>query len=62
MCAVCHTLPQLNKKKSPCNDVNSCKLKDKHPELMTDICTIQRELKELEQMYTKVKRQAKSWR
>ena len=42
-------------RKTPCNDVNSCKLKDKHPELLTEIRTLQRELKELEQKYAKVK-------
>ena len=46
---------RTNCKKTPCNDVNSCKLKDKHPELLTEIRTLQRELKELEQKYEKVK-------
>lgn len=57
VCAICHTSGhnRTNCKKSPCDDVNSCKLKDKHPELMTDIRTLQRELKELEQKYTKAK-------
>ena len=39
----------------PCHDVNICKLKDKHPELLNDIRTIQRDLKELEQKYVKAK-------
>ena len=42
-------------KKIPCNDVNTCKLKDKHPELLADIRTLQRELKELEQKFAKAK-------
>ena len=32
-----------------------CKQKDKHPELLNDIRTLQRELKELEQKYAKAK-------
>ena len=39
----------------PCHDVNFCKLKDKHPELLNDIRTLQRELKELEQKCAKAK-------
>ena len=35
--------------------MNFCKLKDKHPELLNDIRTLQRELKELEQKYAKAK-------
>ena len=35
--------------------MNFCKLKDKHPELLNDIRTLKRELKELEQKYTKAK-------
>ena len=31
------------------DDVNSCKLKDKHPELCSEIRKLQRKLKELEQ-------------
>ena len=38
-----------------CNDVSTCKLKDKHPELVADIRTLQRELKELEQKFAKAK-------
>ena len=34
--------------------MNFCKLKDKHPELLNDIRTLQRELKELEEKYAKV--------
>jgi len=57
VCAVRHTSGhnRTNCKKSPCNDVNSCKLNDKHPELLADIRTLQRELKELEQKYAKAK-------
>ena len=53
----CHTYGhnRTDCKKTPCNDVDSCKLKDKHPELSTEIRTLQRELKELEQKYAKVK-------
>jgi len=39
----------------PGNDVNTCKLKDKHPELLADIRKLQRELKELEQKFAKAK-------
>jgi len=55
--AVCHTSGhnRTNCKESRCNDVNSRKLKDKHPELLADIRTLQRELKELEQKYAKAK-------
>ena len=55
--AVCHTSGhnRTNCKKVPCNDVNTCKLKDKHPELLADIRTLQRELKELEQKFAKAK-------
>ena len=35
--------------------MNFCKLKDKHPELLNDIRTLQRELKELEQKCAKAK-------
>ena len=57
VCAVCHTFGhnRTNCKKVPCNDVNTCKLKDKHPELLADIRTLQRELKELEQKFAKAK-------
>ena len=57
VCTFCHTSDhnRTDCKKTPCNDVNSCKLKDKHPELSTEIRTLQRELKELEQKYAKVK-------
>ena len=39
----------------PCTDVNLCKLNDKHLELQNDIRTLQRDLKELEQIYGKAK-------
>ena len=39
----------------PSNDVNICKIKEGHPELLAKICNLQRELKELEQKYSKVK-------
>lgn len=57
VCAICHTSGhnRTNCKKIPCNDVNTCKLKDKHPELLADIRTLQRELKELEQKFAKAK-------
>ena len=57
VCAICHTSGhnRTNCKKMPCNDVNTCKLKDKHPELSADIRTLQRELKELEQKFAKAK-------
>ena len=50
VCAVCHTSGHNRAKcnKIPCDNVNFCKLKDKHPELMNDIRTLQRDLKELE--------------
>ena len=48
VCAICHTSGhnRTNCKKIPCNDVNTCNLKDKHPELLANIRTLQRELKE----------------
>ena len=51
VCAICHTsgLNRAKCNKIPCNDVNLCKIKDKHPELMTDIRTLQLDLKKLEQ-------------
>ena len=57
VCTYCHTSdPNRNNcKRTPCYDVNSCKLKAKHPELLTKIRTLQRELKELELKYAKVK-------
>ena len=57
VCAICHTSGHNRAKcnKIPCNDVNLCKIKDKHPELMTDIRTLQLDLKELEQKYAKAK-------
>jgi len=41
VCTICHTSGhnRTNCKKIPCNDVNTCKLKDEHPELLTDIRT-----------------------
>ena len=56
VCTFCHTSGhnRTNYKRTPCYDVNSCKLKAKHPELLTKIRTLQRELKELEQKYAKV--------
>ena len=55
VCTRCRTTDhdRTNCKKTPCNDVNSCKLKEKHPELLTEIRTLQRELEELEQKYAK---------
>ena len=53
VCAICHN--RTNCKKIPCNDVNTCKLKDKHPELLADIRTLQRELEELEKSLQKLK-------
>ena len=57
MCALCLTSGhnRTNCKKIPGNDVSSCKLKDKHPELLADFRTLQRELKELEQKFKKAK-------
>ena len=57
VCAICHTSGhnRTNCKKMPCNDVNTCKLKDKHSELLADIRTLQRELKEIEQKFAKAK-------
>ena len=50
VCAVCHTAGHNRAKcqKRPCQDVNFCKLKDKHPELQNNIRTLQRDLKQLE--------------
>ena len=55
VCAIFHTSGHntTNCKKIPCNDVNTCKPKDKHPELLADIRTLQRELKELGQKFAK---------
>ncbi|CAH3164230.1 unnamed protein product [Pocillopora meandrina] len=41
VCTRCRTsdYERTNCKKTPCNDVNSCKLKDKHPESLTEIGT-----------------------
>ena len=57
VCAICHTSghSRTNCKKIPCNDVNTGKLNEKHPELLADIRTLQRERKELEQKFGKVK-------
>jgi len=58
VCAICHTSGHNRTNcnwKISCNDVNTCKLKDKHPELLADIRTLQRELKELEQSFAKAK-------
>ena len=44
VCSIFHT-----------SGVNPCKLKDKHSELLADIHTLRRELKELEQQFMKVK-------
>ena len=57
VCAISHTSGHNRAKcnELPCHDVNFCKLKDKHPELLNDIRTLQRELKELEQKYAKAK-------
>ena len=57
VCAICHTSRHNREKcnKSPCHNVDLCKLKDKHPELLNDIRTLQRDLKELEQKYAKAK-------
>ena len=54
---ICHTSghTRTNCKKIPCNDVNTCNLKDKHPELLADIRTLQRELKEIEEKFVKAK-------
>jgi len=43
-------------KNNPCCDVSLCRLKDKHPERLNDIRTLQRDLKELEQKYGKAKK------
>ena len=55
--AICHTSGhnRTNCKRIPCNNVNTCKLKDKHPELLANIRTLQRELKELDQKFEKAK-------
>ena len=57
VCAICHTSEHNRAKcnKIPSENVNFCKLKDKHPELMNDICTLQHDLEELEQKYAKTK-------
>ena len=57
VCAVCYSSGHNRAKctQMPCNDVNVCKIKEKHPELLAEIRTLQRELKELEQKYAKVK-------
>ena len=41
VCTRCRTsdYERTNCKKTPCNEVNSCKLKDKHPESLTEIGT-----------------------
>lgn len=55
VCVICHASGHNRAKynKSPCDDVNFCKLKDKHPELSTDIRTLQCYLKELQQKCAK---------
>ena len=57
VCAVCHSSGHNSAKctQMPCNDVNVCKIKEKHPELLAEVRTFQRELKELEQKYAKAK-------
>ena len=57
VCAVSHTSGHNRAKYNevPYHEVNFCKLKDKHPELLNDIRTLQRELKELEQKCAKAK-------
>ena len=42
VCAICYTSGhnRTNCKKIPCNDVNTCKLKDKHPELLIKLLLI----------------------
>ena len=57
VCAICQTSGHNRAKcnKIPCDEANFCKIKDKHPELMTDIRTLQLDLKELEQKYAKAK-------
>ena len=56
VCTFCHTSGhnKTNYKRTPCYDVNSCKLKAKQPELLIKIRSLRRELKELEQKYAKV--------
>ncbi|RMX40967.1 hypothetical protein pdam_00014872 [Pocillopora damicornis] len=56
VCTFCHTSGhnRTNYKRTPCYDVNSCKLKAKQPELLIKIRSLRRELKELEQKYAKV--------
>ena len=46
---------KANCKNNPCCDVTLFRLKDKHPELLNDIRTLQRDLEELEQKYGKAK-------
>lgn len=57
VCALCHASGHNRAKcnKSSCDDVNFCKLKDKHPKLSTDIRTLQCDLKELQQKCAKAK-------
>ena len=57
VCALCHKSGHNRVKCNniPCHDVNLCRLKDKHPELMNDIRSLQRDLKELEQKHGKLK-------
>jgi len=44
-----------NCKKIPCNDVSTCNLKDKHPELLADIRILQCELKQHKQKFETAK-------
>ena len=57
VCGICHKSGhnKVKCKNNPCCDVSLCRLKDKHPELLNDIRTLQRDLKELEQKYGKAK-------
>lgn len=57
VCAICHISGhnRATCNKMPCDNVNFCKLKAKHPELMNDIHTLQGDLKDLEKKYAKAK-------
>ena len=57
VCVICLTTGHKIAKchKISCGNENFCKLKDKHPELMNDTHTSQRDLKELEQKHAKAK-------
>ena len=57
VCAICH-MSGHNRAKckgSPCLNVSFCQVKDKHPEMQNDIRALQRDLKELERKYAKMK-------